>query len=74
MKIFYRENKLFKIDKSQLNSVNTTTEVINSLYAAVYTEFAGASDNPKYRKLNHAQRMNKLNEFAENWLKKKGLL
>jgi hypothetical protein len=33
----------------------------------------GASEHPNYKDLSNLERLNKLNEFALNWLKDKGL-
>ena len=73
MSIFYRQNNQFKIDTTKLSSKANTTQIKNALYAAVYQEFFGASENPKYKDLTLVQRINKLNEFAENWLIQRGL-
>lgn len=70
---FYRQTNQFVLDKTQLSSSAQRTENMNALYAAVYTEFFGASENPKYMKLTPFERINKLNEFAGQWLKDKGL-
>lgn len=74
MSIFYRKNKLFKIDTDKLSHKAKTPEIINGLYLAVFEEFRGASDNPKYKRLNYSQKMSELNKFAENWLKIRNLL
>lgn len=74
MNIFYRQNRLFKIDTSQLSGDALKPENINALYAAVYAEFVGAVNNPKYKNLTPLQKMTKLNQFAQNWLVNKGLL
>jgi hypothetical protein len=73
MAIFYRQNNQFKIDDSKLSQKAKNTQIKNALYAAVYTEFFGASENMKYKDLTLVDRINKLNEFAENWLKERGL-
>ena len=74
MKLFYRQNGMFKIDDKQLKPKLRTPKILNALYAAVYDEFRGAENNPKYSNLNYLERINKLNEFAENWLKEKRLI
>jgi hypothetical protein len=74
MQIVYREGNYFKIDKKLLPKKSQTLEVINGLYAAIYDEFKGAVDNPKYQNLSYFEKMNKLNEFAEDWLRKRNLL
>lgn len=73
MAIFYRQNNQFKIDDSKLSQKAKNTQIKNALYAAVYQEFFGASENTKYKDLTLVQRINKLNEFADNWLKERGL-
>jgi hypothetical protein len=64
---------MFKIDNEYIKPEHRTSSVINSLYAAVYDEFRGASRNEKYKDLTYEQRMAKLNQFAEKWLRDKGL-
>jgi hypothetical protein len=71
--IIYRQNKLFKIDDSQINATNKR-EVCNALYAAIYSEFRGASENPIYRNLSNLERLQAVNTFATNWLKSKGYI
>ena len=70
--IFYRQGKLFKIDLDQINEKAKQTDIINSLYAAVYEEFRGSVEKKEYKNLTNLERLNKLNEFALNWLKQKG--
>lgn len=74
MNIFYRENRFFKIDTSQLSGEALNSKNINALYAAVYGEFIAAVNNPKYKNLTPTQKMNELNQFAQNWLRSKGLI
>ena len=64
---------MFKIDRTQLIESANTDQVCNALYAAVYTEFVGASTNPLYSHLSNLDRMNKVNEFANKWLEERGL-
>jgi len=71
---FYRNNHTFLIDKSKLKLEAQSIEICNALYEAVYNEFAGAVYNSNYNKLNSLEKLNKMNIFAENWLKSKGLL
>lgn len=73
-KIIYRKNKMFCIDKSKLKPEAQRTDVITALYAAIYTEFSGAINNQDYMYLTSLQRFDKLNEFAVDWLTKRGLL
>lgn len=68
-----RKNRLFIINENQLKPKAKTTENINALYAAIYLEFRGAINNPKYTGLNDKQRLEKVNLFACNWLKDRGL-
>lgn len=72
-KYFYRQTNQFVLDKTLLSSNAQRTENMNALYVAVYDEFFGASENPKYSKLTPFERIQKLNEFAGKWLKEKGL-
>lgn len=71
--IIIRRNNLFVIDKTKLKPKARKDDVCNALYAAIYTEFAGASYNEDYKDLSYIERLNKVNEFALNWLIKKGL-
>lgn len=70
---FKRKNKMFCIDESQLSSAAKTTYNMNALYGAVYEEFRGAINNPKYKGLTDKQRLDQVNLFALNWLKDRGL-
>jgi hypothetical protein len=72
MAIFYRYNSEFRIKDSELPNSAKNTAVKNALYAAVYDEFVGASENNKYKNLTTLERINKLNEFAQKWLDDKG--
>ena len=72
MSIFYRFNMEFKIKDSELPESAKSSSVKNALYAAVYEEFFGASENIKYKHLSSLAKFSKLNEFASNWLKEKG--
>ena len=74
MNIFYRENRYFKIDTTQLSGDALKPQNINALYSAVYKEFIDAVNNTKYKDLTATQKMTKLNQFAQNWLQNKGLL
>lgn len=71
--IIIRKNKKFIIDEEQLKPQAKKTDVCNALYSAIYQEFLGASENPKYKDLTLIDRFNKVNEFALMWLKKRGL-
>lgn len=64
---------MFKLDRSQLSSAANKDATVNALYAAIYTEFRGASTNPKYKHLTNLERIDKVNEFVDEWLSKRGL-
>ena len=70
---FSRKSGMFVLDISKLSPKANKTRLINSLYGAVYEEFRGAVNNPKYKHLTSLQKLNAVNEFAENWLKQRGL-
>lgn len=70
--VIYRKNKMFVIDQDELKPSARRPDVLNALYAEIYTEFNGASYNPLYEKLTNLEKFNKLNEFAYNWLKSRG--
>jgi hypothetical protein len=74
MNIINRNNHLFVIDITQLNAKGKKIQNKNALYAAIYDEFFGASENKKYKNLTNLDRFNKLNEFATEWLKEMGFL
>ena len=70
----YRKNKMFIIDKSKIKSDTKIDEICSSLYAEIYTEFNGASKNPKYKHLASKDMLEEMNKFAYLWLKKRGLI
>lgn len=72
--IIYRKNKMFMIDKTKLKPAARKDDVCVALYAAIYQEFSGANYNQDYSDLTPLERMNKLNEFARNWLAERKLL
>lgn len=72
-KYFYRQTNQFVLDKTQLGSEAQLVDNMNALYAAVYEEFFGATENPKYKNLTPLQKFQKLNEYAYKWLKERGL-
>jgi len=72
--VIYRKNKLFIIDKSKIKSDSKIDEICSSLYAEIYTEFVGASSNPKYKHLTSKDMLEEINKFAYVWLKKRGLI
>lgn len=71
--IITRRSNRFCIDKTQLSAAAKKDDICNALYAAVYDEFKGASKHPNYKDLSNLDRLNKLNEFALDWLKDRGL-
>ena len=74
MQIINRKNNLFVVDKSLLNNIGKRSENINALYAVIYDEFFGASENKKYSSLTNSQRIQALNDFATDWLRKNNML
>jgi len=72
--LVYRNNRLFCIDQQQLPPKARGSDTIMALYAAIYLEFRGADKNHKYKNLTYEQRLNKLNEFAWNWLEERRLI
>ena len=72
--IIYRKNKMFCIDESKLALRARKTDIITGLYAAIYTEFSGAVNNPDYSNLDNLQKLEKVNQFVNTWLEKRGLL
>jgi hypothetical protein len=72
-KYVYRKNSQFTIDKEQLKPAARRDDICNAIYAAIYTEFSGASKNKVYSHLTPAERLDKMNEFIEQWLKQRGL-
>ena len=73
-KLITRQNKMFCIDKSKLKQKAKSEQIIQALYAAIYTEFTGANEQDIYKDLNYNQRLTKVNEFAWNWLKERDLI
>lgn len=69
-----RSGKRFVVDKTQLSTKANKTDIINSLYAAIYDEFKGAALNPKYADMTPVKRLEELNTFTHEWLKERGLL
>lgn len=72
--IIYRQNKMFCIDKSKLSEKARSNDIINALYAAIYTEFIGASKSQYYKDLTPLERLDKVNEYANKWLSERGLV
>lgn len=73
-KIIYRQNNMFIIDREQLKSGARKDDICNALYAALYTEFSGATDNPDYKNKTNLERLQAINKFAFDWLKLRGLI
>jgi len=73
-KVIYRRSKLFIIDKEKLKPHARREEVYNALYAAIYSEFQGASNNPNYKDLTNLDKLEQVNVFAYNWLKQRGFI
>lgn len=71
--IIYRKNKFFCIDKSKLKPQARKDDVCVALYAAIYTEFAGANYNNDYANLTPLEKLSRVNEFAKKWLQERGL-
>lgn len=71
--IIYRQNKMFCIDKTKLSERARSNDIINALYAAIYAEFSGASKNDEYKNLTPLEKLNKVNEYANKWLRQRGL-
>lgn len=70
--LVYRQNRLFKLEESELPVKARTAQIKNALYAAIYTEFTDAQYNPKYEHTNLLQRMQAVEAFARKWLKDGG--
>jgi hypothetical protein len=71
--LIYRYNGRFFVNKNLLSLKANNTEVCNALYTAISEEFTGASKNPLYSRLTIAEKMSKVNIFAQEWLKQRGL-
>ena len=72
--VIFRQNKMFVIDREQLKPKARTDEICNALYAAIYTEFAGAAENPIYKDLTNLEKFARINAYANDWLQKRGLI
>lgn len=68
-----RRNNQFIINKAILKEEANRSDIHNALYAAVYSEFAGANRNKDYKHMTGLERFNEVNKFAEKWLKERGL-
>lgn len=71
--LIYRKNSRFIVNKSQLAPKANRTDIINALYGAIYTEFFGATQNKTYKNLSNKEKMEKVNQFALDWLKERNL-
>lgn len=73
-RLIYRQNLKFYINESMLKPQFRRVEVINGLYAAIYDEFKGAIHNEKYSNLTPIEKIQRVNQFAEDWLKTRGFM
>lgn len=73
MDVIKYSNVGFVILESAIVPQARTVDVKNALYVALYNEFLGASKNPKYQDLTVLERVQKLNDYAKDWLKQKGI-
>lgn len=71
--LVYRQNKLFKLEETELPIKARDTQIRNALYEAIYTEFIDANSNPKYSNTDLIQRIQAVNDFARKWLLDRGL-
>jgi hypothetical protein len=71
--LIYKYNGKFFIDKTQLSVKVNKDDICNDLYLAIYSEFLGAAENPLYRELTFMEKMQKVNDFAHEWLRQRGL-
>lgn len=72
--IIFRKNNKFIINKSKLIQKPGIDNACIALYAELFNEFKGASINPKYKNLTPKEKLEKVNEFAFNWLKERGFV
>lgn len=71
--LIYRQGRMFRINGELLSSKANNSQIKNALYMSLHSEFAGAINSEKYRHLTNEQKMQKMNEYAENWLKRNNL-
>ena len=69
--LIYRQGRMFKINDDLLPPSARNSSVKNALYISLYREFAGANNSDKYKHLTNQQKMQKICDFAENWLKER---
>lgn len=72
--LIYRKNLKFYINESKIKPQFRKVDVINALYGAIYEEFKGAIHNSKYVNMTPVEKIQQVNIFAEDWLKKRGFL
>lgn len=72
--VIFRKNKLFVLDKEKLKPHAKKDEIYTALYAAIYTEFQGASKHPNYKDLTNLDKVGEVNSFAYKWLKQRGYI
>lgn len=72
-KLVNRRNNRFVIDKSFIRDGVNKDEICTALYAEIYVEFRGADKHRDYSKLSNLERFDAVNNFAKDWLKKRGL-
>lgn len=70
--LVFRQNRLFKIDASQLPEKAKSPAVVNGLYADLYIEFSGAEKSGKYGHMTLVERMDAVNAYAQKWLEDRG--
>lgn len=64
----------FHINEALIKPEFRQIPVINGLYAAIYEEFKGAIHKDKYSSMTPIEKINEINRFAEDWLKKRGFI
>lgn len=72
-RIISRRNNRFVIDRDFIKDGINKDEISTALYAELHEEFKGANEHRVYSKLTNIQRFDAINDFAKDWLKKRGL-
>lgn len=72
-KLIGRRNNRFVIDHSFIRDGVNKDEISTALYAEIYLEFRGANKHRAYSKLSNLERFEAINNFAKDWLEKRGL-
>ncbi len=72
MDLIYRQGRMFKINDEKLPQTARKMDIKNKLFVALFREFQGASVNDKYKDLTIQQRIEKLNDYAKDWLIQQG--